>query len=264
LIAVAGDDDVIEGLGAAGVGGDLDAIGVAADRDDLGAQADAIAKALDQGVDIARGAALDDAPGGQAGQREHAVVLEELDHEAHGEVVEGLRRARPHRCAEGHEVVIEEALRQAGAADVVAHGELAAGRAHEPRGRAVEAKDVAQHAPHVRAYEIARLGKDRAAAPLHAGAPALHAEAHLARQRAHAEPREETRERGIGAVVEDDEAGIDGAWPGAEIHGDGVGVAADAIRGLEHGDLVFAREQIRSDQAGDAGTYDSDAHEGRK
>jgi hypothetical protein len=163
----------------------------------------------------------------------------------------------------GHEVVIEEALRQARAADVVAHGELAAGGVREPRGRAVEAKDVEQHAPHVGAHEVARLGKEGPAAPLDAGARALHAEAHLARPAADIQAREQTRERGIGAVVEDDETGIDGARAGAEIHGDRAGVAADAIRGLEHGDLMLAREQIGSDQAGDAGSYDSDAHEGR-
>ena len=64
----------------------------------------------------------------------------------------------------------------------------------------------------------------------------------------------------IGAVVEDDEAGVDLLHLAVELDAVRVGVAADVAAGLVHGDVVRAVQAVRGHVAGDAGADDGDLH----
>ena len=69
--------------------------------------------------------------------------------------------------------------------------------------------------------------------------------------------------RGIVAVVEDDEAGVDVQRLVGGVDADRVGVPAGVVAGLEHGDLVVAVQQMRHHQARHAGADDRDPHRSR-
>ena len=56
--------------------------------------------------------------------------------------------------------------------------------------------------------------------------------------------------------------GVDGQTPALALDVDGVGVAADVLARLEHGDLVLALQLVGRDQARDARADDGDLHDG--
>ena len=78
---------------------------------------------------------------------------------------------------------------------------------------------------------------------------------------AHAELVEERDQPRIRAVVEDEEAGVDRKRPALQRDVHRGRVAADVVAGLEQRDgVALPVQEPGGSQAGDAGTYDRDAH----
>src|SRR6187397_1754092 len=114
----------------------------------------------------------------------------------------------------------------------------------EQGGRlAIEAQDVANHAPERRLHEIGTLREEAVecrAVVLQSGELALHGEAHLARLARDAELFEQGEEVRIGAVVEYDEARVDGNRSALVLHFVCMRVAAYMCYRSEHRDVVLA------------------------
>src|SRR6185295_18312443 len=93
---------------------------------------------------------------------------------------------------------------------------------------AVEAQDIEQHAMMRRAKKVSRVREEAAkprSAVLHVATAARGAERHFARLRRDAELGEELREIRIGALVVDDEAGVELERLPVIEHGDRVRVS---------------------------------------
>ena len=106
------------------------------------------------------------------------------------------------------------------------------GSAKQPPGQAVEADHVGQHAQEVRAGQIAPLGEDRGERrppPLKAGTLVGHAEAHVAGLGGDPELVEEATEQRIGALVVDEEPGVDVTGQLGQFDLMGMRVAAGAL-----------------------------------
>jgi hypothetical protein len=128
---------------------------------------------------------------------------------------------------------------------------------------AVEAQDVAQHAPERRARQVPALAEHRAeigAGPFQVGLIQPHAERHVAGDGFHAQHVEQPGELGIGAVVEHQKAGVDRKGLAVERHVHRVRVAAQAVFRLEQRDLMPAAQQPGGRQARNPRSDDSDAH----
>ncbi len=109
----------------------------------------------------------------------------------------------------------------------------------------VEAQNLANKTVETGAQQIATLGKQgvEVVAVILQPLRALHREAHLGRLPRHADPRQQLQEVGVGAIVEDDKAGVDGIAAASLIHIDGRSVAAQSRRRLEQGDVMAFVEQ---------------------
>ena len=68
-------------------------------------------------------------------------------------------------------------------------------------------------------------------------------------------------EVGVGALVVDDEPRVDGVALSIELDVDRVGVASDAIVGLEDPDVVAPVQAVGCDQPRDAASDDRDPHQ---
>ena len=98
----------------------------------------------------------------------------------------------------------------------------------EPPGKPVEPADVGEHPPERRSGHVAPLGEHRrrrGASPFEPGALIGDAEAHVAGLGRHAETVEEPAEQRIGALVVDEEPGVDVRRGVGELHPVRVGVA---------------------------------------
>ena len=102
----------------------------------------------------------------------------------------------------------------------------------EAPGQAVEADHVGQHAQEVGPGQVAPLGEDggeRRPPPLEAGALVGHAEAHVAGLGGDPELVEEATEQRVGALVVDEEPGVDVTGQLGQFDPVGVRVAAGAV-----------------------------------
>ena len=70
--------------------------------------------------------------------------------------------------------------------------------------------------------------------------------------------REQANQIRIGAIVVDEEAGVERHGPGRIVNRDGVGVATETVVALEQGDAVTPAEEIRRGQTGNAGPDNRD------
>jgi len=127
---------------------------------------------------------------------------------------------------------------------------------------AIEADDVRQHAPETAAEQIARLSEERrqiVARPLQIGMLEADRKRHLRFDAVDAEQREHRDEIGIGALVEDEKAGVDRMrYAGqGDIHR--IRVSAEIIAGLEHRHLMATRQQPRGGKPGNPGADDGNA-----
>ena len=121
------------------------------------------------------------------------------------------------------------------------------------------------HAEERGPQQVAALGEqavERGAVVLQAARLIAHRETHAAFLRGDAEFREQRDEVRVGAVVEDDEAGVDLVAAAGLLNAVRVGVAADVAGRFVYGNVVFAVQPVRDDIARDAAADDGDLHRG--
>ena len=183
LVAVAGQDHVVEGLGPCRIGLDDHRVRVAPYGADRRGQAHPVTEATDQRAHVLLRSPLHRLPLGTLTPTQHAVVAEELHDEAYGDV-SGLPAAdRPERRTHGDQVVVDEFPGVALQLHELAEGNVAVGL-ELVGGLAVEAQDSSQHPVEARAQQIASLGEERVerlARVLQSAALIAYAEAHGAR-----------------------------------------------------------------------------------
>jgi len=257
LIAVGGEDDVVEALIGAGVGeAESDAVEVARHGANFGVGDDAIAERFGDWRDVGGAAAGDGFPLGVIVDGEEAMVLEKADQRGGGKIVDGGGSAGPD--GGGHGEKIEFAKFGGEIVLVEKIGERAVGGVgmfEECGGYFVEAANFGEEPIGFGAEEILRLGEiaaEAAAGIFVAGFAAGNGEGHVGIGAGDLEFGEQADEVGVSPVVVNDETGVDGKWAGGSVDGDGVGVAAEAFGFFEKVDLVAARKIVGGSETGDA------------
>lgn len=264
LVAVGGDDDLVEGVGGAAGGHDGDAARGAHDARGAVAEAEAVAPGGDEAAGVFAGAAVNRPPRVLGVEAEEAVVMEKAQQGGGGKGEHELGRGAPHGGAHGHEVEVKKIFAVAAVAHVVAEGfGGGAGIGEGDDGVAVEAVDGREHFQEAQVKEIFALGEkvvEGAAAPLEAAGVVAHGEGHGGGFHGDLKLVEEAAELRVGHAVENHEAGVDGQGAaGAGLGGlDGVGVAAEVVVLLKNGNVVVAVQEVGAAEAGDAGADDGD------
>jgi predicted NAD/FAD-binding protein len=129
----------------------------------------------------------------------------------------------------------------------------------ETAGRAVEARDLGEHAQVRRAGEVPpgreQPGRPERAGPLQAGRVVAGGHRHLAGLGGHPELGEDPQQRRVGPFVVHDEAGVDREHPVRPGDVVGVGVTTQPVVGLVQGDAhaLVAGRDVRRGQPGHAG-----------
>ena len=120
FVAVAGEDDVVEGVGLAAGGHHGDAARGADDPGGGLAEVQAVAERDGDFFDVGFGAAVDGPPLVLSGEAEKAVIVKEAQERGGGKGEHLLGRGAPDGGAHGHEVEIEKIFAVTAAAHVVA------------------------------------------------------------------------------------------------------------------------------------------------
>jgi hypothetical protein len=218
LVAVAGQHDLVETLLAV-VGRDHHA-GPAVARRQPPHRAHrrgqpGVGDARQQLVDVVLRAAAHGVPLRPVVHLDQPVVVAEADHGADRETQHLVGRAGPDAADHRQEVAVAEAGAEAVAGQEVADRlvELGVGAAFgQRRGQPVEAQDLGQHVPETRPQQVGALGEDAVqvrAAPLQPAGRQLDRKRHLRRRGRHPQGLEQPHQARVGAVVEDQEAGVD-------------------------------------------------------
>mmetsp|Transcript_3279 Transcript_3279/g.11507 ORF Transcript_3279/g.11507 Transcript_3279/m.11507 type:complete len:308 (+) Transcript_3279:2464-3387(+) len=265
LVAVAGQDDSVEMLAPAlALQHHIAARRRPEDRTHRRVQAHLMDR-RQQRVDVMAGAAGDGPPLRTVIHLQQAVVVAKADQRADRELEHLRRRARPDAGDHGQQIPVakraSEAMPLQEAADRLSQRGFIATRS-ECRAKAVEAQQVGEHAPEVRAQQVAALGEDRAqiaAAPLHVLARHLGREAHVAFSDIDAQLLEQLDQQRVGAFVEDQEAGVHAVRDALQRDVDRVGVAAGVVTGFEQRDVSVAAQRPGGRQAGDAAANNRNA-----
>jgi hypothetical protein len=121
-------------------------------------------------------------------------------------------------------------------------------------------RSIRQYAGLNRFPRCAKRGVEIRACILEIGGVVADTETHLGGLRGNPQFRHQADEVGVGTVVVDDEAGIDGIVPAVKPDIDRRCMAACTRFCLEDHDLMAAGQQPRSAQPGDAGADDRDSH----
>ena len=175
---------------------------------------------------------------------------------------------RPHAGDERQHEVPDEVLGEAADGEERAEGQVVdvvtrrgVGMSQQPLGGAVEALHLREQAQVGQVPGAARLGEQArdpaGAGVLQTAALAGDRHAHLGRLRGDAELAEQPQQVGVGLLVVHDEPTVDRHRPPGGA-GDvvGVGVAPQAIVGLEEGDVVCPLQQVRGGQPSNSGADD--------
>ncbi len=172
-----------------------------------------------------------------------------------------LRRCRPDCGSHRQQVIAHEGMSQPMLTQIVA-------QAHALRrvGKAllrlrIEAADVDQHAPEIRADQVAALSEEHRRRGTTILEPAIVAgdrEGHVRLRNRYVEVVEEGIQIGIVPVVEHNEPGIHRDHPVTRIHLDRIRVATDVLRTFIDRDPVPLGQQPAGGHARDAGTDDRD------
>ena len=191
------------------------------------------------------------------------MVAEEA-HEALGRIVEHpASRGRPDAGRHRHQVAVAEGGAEARLVDEVADREIEIlGPVEQLRGEAVEAQDVVGHAQERRPHDVAPLADIAFERTAVLEAPLVEAdgERHVGVFGGHAQVVEQGDQVGIVALVEHDEADIDGARASGHRGVDSAGMTAEALLALVDDDFVLAAQQPGGAQSGDAGAHNGDLH----
>lgn len=185
-------------------------------------------------------------------------------HEAGQRIIQHLPcRAGPDGCAHRQQVPGGEGVGISAGLEEVAQRAVGVGMRVQPgHALAVEAQDVGQHAPELRAPQVAPLSKDgcqAAARPLEVRLVETDRERHVGRHASDAEMLEQRGEIGIGMVVEDQETGVDRMGDAFQRHVDRIGVPAEVVARLVQGHIVPRGEQPGAGQPGNACAHHGDA-----
>ena len=217
-----------------------------------------IGNAGEQLVHVVLRAATHGVPLRPVGDLDQAVVAQETNHGGDRKAQHLIGRARPDATDHRQKVALAkrgaEAVAVEESADRLVHF-IAVARGGDAGGQPVEAQHVGQHADEARRHQIALLRKhagEVVAAPLEALLRHLHRERHLRRCRRHAQRLKQLHQVGVGAVVEDQEAGVDAVRDALQRDVDRVRVAAETVVGLEQRDLGVSRQRVRRRQPGNA------------
>ena len=192
------------------------------------------------------------------------MVREELDQEPRGEAPHLPRIRGPHgRGLRDDQPVHERARVLVLLEELPERRPFAVARQQRP-GLLLEADQVRDHAVEPRRREVRALREQavgRRARVLEVALLVADREAHVRGLATDAEAIQQPLEARVVAVVEDDEAGVDPVRLVRRVHPHRVRMAARIGVRLEHRDLVIRCEQVRGNEAGDAGTDDGDLHE---
>ncbi len=262
LVAVGGQNHVVEGLDAAVARGDFDPAGDRLHARHGRGEANPADQRTGQPGDIQVRSAGHGSPARPLDQVEELVVVKELHEGARRERQHGLHRARPDGRRHRQQMVVDEAGSIAFPPQPLAERRPRSRLLEELLGAREEPQDVRHHAPVARPDQVSRLGQHAAqrAFVLQPAVVDRNPEAHVARLGGDAEALEQRDQVRVVAIVVDDEAGVDGDRRAVVVDGDGVGVTAEPALGLVHGDLMPGPQQPRGAEAGDAGTDHGDAH----
>ena len=271
LVGVGGDDHGVKAFGAV-VGDDAHTGLVALDQAHGGVQP-CIGQAGDDLLDICFCPTEHAAPLRPVGHLDEPVVVTEADHGRHRELQHLIGRAAPDAAEHGQEVPVAE-----GVAKVVLAQKIGQRLAHlrltvvtgDARAQRVEAQHIGQHAPELRVDQIALLCKHAGqvgTAPFERlsvhGAGHLGRKRHVARHALDLQLRKQIDQVGIGALVEDQKAGVHAVGDRAlrcrqrDVHR--VGVAAEVVARLVQGQLGLALQGVGGRKAGNAGADDGDS-----
>ena len=235
-------------LAAAGVG-HVQAAADAADGADRAGQADVVELRGDL-LHVLAAAALHASAIRPVEDLQQAVVRAEADEGGERRVEHLAGRAGPDRRRHRQQVPVGEGVGVAAFAQEVAQRALVVRMRGQPRDAfAVEAQDVGKHAPELPGARGCASGRRRVARLLPA-----HSRSGFSRLTAKdisvstdstpssANMRDQVR---IGALVEDQEAGIDRMGPAVQRDVDRIGVAAEVAAGLEQRDVMVAARAAR-------------------
>ena len=260
VVGVRGDDDLIEAPGDAARVEKRDARGVALDAPDRRSGQDAVGEGRAEAADIFAAAADHRPPLRPFGELQQAVICAKA-HESRGRIIADFRRRRrPDRRRHRKKVVLAEGRAETapveiGAETFVAHVRIVA------RRLAIEAQELPQHGPESRAQEIGLLRKQTAEVRTRifdAAGVERNGEGHFGGRGRNAEKRKKRGQIGIAGLVIDDEAGVYGDAAAPRFDLDRVGMTADAVIGLEHGDVMGERQKPGGGKSGYARADDGD------
>ena len=222
-----------------------DASGIAPHGAHARAEAPPVPDGRAKRLDIDPRAAVDGAPDRPAADLQKTVIPAEAD-EGGGRVVRDLAgRKRPDGGGQRVEMILPKGLAVAARFEILAKrrqanpGDLA-------RGVAVEAHDVAQHRPESEFDDIASLGEqtgDAGAGIFEIASANGNRKRHFRWPARRPQMREQRLQVGIGRLVVNDEAGVDGRRPRRGRAFDGVAVAARPALRLEHRHFMPSAEQ---------------------
>ena len=270
LVAVAGEDHVIEILSFSGGRHHGDAARGADDPGGGLAEVQAVAERDGDFFDVGFGAAIDGPPLVLSGEAEKAVIVKEAQERGGGKGEHLLGRGAPDGGAHGHEVEIKKIFAVTATAHVVAQGFVLSGRIVEGGdGFAVEAVDRSEHPIETRTEEIAALGEEvveGGAGEFEPSVGVTHAERHVGFFDRDVELGEEAGEVRVGHLVEDHKTGVDGheAASAGLGGGDGIGVAAGVVVLFEQGEVEVTVEKMGAAEASDTGADNGERGHGWK
>ena len=276
LVAMGGEYDTVEVFTSlCGVHDHATCIAVALDRQHRRAQA-FVGNAGDDFVDIVARAAFDGPPLRPVADLVQAMVVAKADHRGNRELQHLRHRATPDAGHHRQEIPFDE-----GVAEPVLLQEVTQRLLQLPLlssggnglRQSVEPAEIAQHAQKTRAEQVAPLREHAAqigAAPFDMAAAAricgLDRERHVRGAGRNVQFGKQGDQRGIGAFVEYQEAGINPMADRQPIDRqtdvDGVGMPAEVIGSLEQGDPGVVDQTVRDGQTRNAGTDDGDSHAG--
>ena len=223
-----------------------------------GAQA-GIGKTRQHALHVVFGASAHGVPLRPVGDLDQAVVVAEADHRGDGELQHLVCGTGPVAANHRQEVAVAKRRTEAVAGQKVADRLCQMGLGTlfgQPGGEPVEPHDVGQHVPEARPQQVTTLGEDAVqvvAAPFQPCLRHLHGERHLRARRLHIQLIKQADQVRVGALVEDEEAGVNALGDAIKLDVDLVGMAAEMAACFKERDLRFRGQRMGHRQARNAG-----------
>ena len=263
LVAVTGNEHVVEEFLAAARRLQFDAIIDASNRLHGRVEANAVAMPRDEFAYVLPRPALDDTPGWPVGGLQESVVRKEPHEELHGHIQNRHGLRRPYRSRHRHQVVINELGTEAVCRQEITQRLGVVKPIDVGAGYLVESEDIPNHAIKRRTHNVPALREqavERRPAILDAALVHLDAETHFARLGFLADFVQQLNKVRIGPVIKHDKAGVN-CVPFAVLENvDRVCVSAYVGARLKYRDVVLFPQFVSGYIAGNAGPYYRDLH----